>query len=875
MYNFKKVESEWHKIWQLAKTNKTLNPKNDEKKLYILEMFPYPSGKLHMGHIRNYTIGDVLARFKKAKGYKILHPMGWDSFGMPAENAAIKHGIHPKTWTNNNVQAMREALQTMGFTYDWDYEVATHSEEYYSLEQQIFLDLYENKLVYRKDAYVNWDPVENTVLANEQVIDGCGWRSGVPIVKKKIPHWCIKITKYAEELLKNLEDLKGKDEVPGWPEKVLTMQEMWIGKSSGLEISFDFQEKIEDFAENGITVFTTRPETLFGASFCAIAPEHKFSTFLAQKNQKISDFIKKCQEIPSTECAISTTEKIGFDTGIFVKNPFNKEQSIKVYIANFVLMEYGVGAVFGCPAHDERDFEFATRYNLSIKSVIKPESNSSQVDVLPYIETVGIMINSSFLDGLSVLEAREKAIQTAEQQNLGVRKTIYRLRDWTVSRQRYWGCPIPMIHCKNCGIVPVPKKDLPVLLPEDVTFDQPGNPLDRHEKWKHVTCPKCGKPAQRETDTLDTFFESSWYFLRFCNPHSVKPIDKLAAQRWMPVDLYIGGIEHAVLHLLYARFFSMALRDMGYTEHIEYSKVNDREPFRSLLTQGMVCHTSFQDSKGNWLFPDDVEKLPDGSYILSKTKEKVTAVRAEKMSKSKNNVVDPETTIEAYGVDSLRLFIMSDSPYDKDFQWSTESLDGTWRYLNKMWRFCENIQEKMNFSEKDLIILPKKEIGEKEAELLKIAHTYLSKITNALNQFSFHTAIAFHRELTKALENYDFSQVIKDAAAEAIYIWLVTIFPFTPHFALEAFEILFKPKEIHIDFLWPEIREDIIQKESTTIAVQVCGKLRGTFSAPIGADDAFLHEQSLALPAVQKFINGKQIKKVIIIKDKLVNVIAD
>ncbi|MDR0625268.1 MAG: leucine--tRNA ligase, partial [Holosporales bacterium] len=708
MYNFKKVEEKWRGFWTENDSDLTPPIEDAAKKLYVLEMLPYPSGNLHMGHLRNYIIGDVIARFKKAQGFSVFHPMGWDSFGMPAENAAMKHGTHPKIWTNNNIAAMKKTLVNMGFSYDWQREIATHKAEYYGAEQKIFLDFFKKGLVYRRNTIVNWDPVENTVLANEQVIDGCGWRSGVPVVKKMLPHWCLRITAYADELLASLDSLhadisKG---IPGWPEKVLTMQEKWIGKAYGLEIVFEFAGEAPS-NERGLAVFTTRPETLFGASFCAIAPEHPLAVSLAGKDSKVAAFVEECKKIQATESAISTAEKMGFDTGVLVKNPFAPDKHVKVFIANFVLMEYGTGAVFGCPAHDERDFDFAQKYGLEITSVIDPNDGSSS---LPYLELSGSMVRSSFLDGLSVLDACEKAIDFAEKHHLGERKTMYRLRDWTVSRQRYWGCPIPMIHCDKCGIVPVPEKDLPVILPDDVTFDQSGNPLDFHKEWKHVRCPQCGAPATRETDTLDTFFESSWYFLRYCGfPDDKAPINKAAVHHWLPVDLYIGGIEHAVLHLLYARFFSFALHDIGYitseTEHAAGSPACPekgccwtgmgiaREPFRSLLTQGMVCHISFKDSKGNWLFPDDVKRLPDGSYVSEKTGEPVTAGRVEKMSKSKNNVVEPTHIIDAYGADTLRLFIMSDTPYDKDFCWNTESLDGAWRYTNKLWRICERLNE--------------------------------------------------------------------------------------------------------------------------------------------------------------------------------------
>ncbi|MDR0632859.1 MAG: leucine--tRNA ligase [Holosporales bacterium] len=864
MYNFKEVETKWRGIWETNNTNEVSCPTKapEQKKVYVLEMLPYPSGKIHMGHVRNYAIGDVVARFKKSSGYNVLHPMGWDSFGMPAENAAIKHGVHPREWTEGNILAMKNTLLPLGLSYDWKREIATHSKEYYGLEQQIFLDLYQRGLIYRKDAFVNWDPVDNTVLANEQVIDGCGWRSGAPVIKKKIPHWCVRITAYTDELLRNLESL------PGWPEKVLLMQENWIGKSEGLEVKFVFHDKtvsrVAAFPDDSVTVFTTRPETLFGASFCAIAPEHPLSSFLAESDQEIAAFIRKCQELPSTESAISIAEKKGYDTGIFVRNPFDSKKLIKLYIANFVLMEYGKGAIFGCPAHDERDFDFATKYELPITTVIQcpPE------ETLPYVEPIGKMVHSEFLDGLDVLEARKVAIDKAEQLKIGVRKVTYRLRDWTVSRQRYWGCPVPMVHCPQCGTVPLRKEDLPVWLPEDVDFTQVGNPLDKHETWKQTVCPVCGAAAQRETDTLDTFFESSWYFLRYCSPHASEPFDKAEAQYWMPVDIYIGGIEHAVLHLLYARFFSMALSDMQY--------IDVREPFITLLTQGMVCHTSFQNSQGEWLYPEDVDKLPDGTYVCIETGEQVKAVRAEKMSKSKNNVVDPTAIVDAYGADSLRLFIMSDTPYDKDFYWNTEALDGAWRYLNKMWRLCENIMAQGVFSEEILAQGTAAIISKNDApDILETTHVYLARIEQSLNQFSFHKAIALHRELTRALENCNFTEVRKDIAAEVFYIWLTAISPVTPHFALEAYEALFKPRSVHDTLLWPQLRPELATEDFVEIAVQVCGKFRGAFTAPVGASDTELQDNAMALENVQKFIVNKKITKVVVVSDKLVNFVVE
>lgn len=634
MYAFRSVEEKWQQRWNEARVNEI--PENQKidgaKKCYVLEMFPYPSGKFHMGHVRNYCIGDVLARFKRAQGYQVLHPFGWDAFGMPAENAAMQNRSHPKTWTYQNISAMKASLAPLGFSYDWPREFATCDEGYYGREQRLFLEMYERGLIYRKESWVNWDPVDQTVLANEQVIDGKGWRSGASVIKKQLQHWCVRITKYADALLDDLSLMGASGTQKGWPEKVLTMQRNWIGKSEGALVSFDLVGPVEGYDKAAILVYTTRPETLFGASFCAMAPTHPLATHLAQTDVALATFIEECQKTAVTESALSTAEKKGYDTGFFVRNPINPSQKVPVFVANFVVMEYGTGAVFGCPAHDERDFEFAQICGLPVHPVIVPPSQTAEDAregrvALPYTELCGTLFDSGPLDGLSVMEARSKACDLLEQIGKGERKTTYRLRDWTVSRQRYWGCPIPMVHCSKCGTVPVRKEDLPILLPDDVDFDKPGNPLDRHPTWKHTTCPCCGQPAERETDTLDTFFESSWYFLRYCCPHAEAPLDRTSVDSWMPVDLYVGGIEHAVLHLLYARFFTMVLHDLGY--------VSVRESFASLLTQGMVCHTSFKDENGTWLYPSDVEKLSDGRYVTTDGRRPVTAIRSEKMSKSK------------------------------------------------------------------------------------------------------------------------------------------------------------------------------------------------------------------------------------------------
>lgn len=864
MYAFRSVEEKWQKRWLAEHSDKTPELSTSKQKCYVLEMLPYPSGKIHMGHVRNYCIGDVLARFKRAQGYKVLHPQGWDAFGLPAENAAVQNGIAPKTWTEKNIASMKDTLLPLGLSYDWDREIATCSPEYYGHEQRFFIEMFEKGLVYQKESWVNWDPVDCTVLANEQVVDGKGWRSGVPVVKKLMKHWCLRITDYAEKLLNNLERLREQPGIAGWPEKVLTMQRNWIGKSEGALVRFEFVDIStvgNDYHDQALVVFTTRPETLFGASFCAIACDHPLAAACARRDHELEQFIDDCRKTPVTESALSTAEKQGYDTGIRVKNPLKPDQTLPVFVANFVLMEYGTGAVFGCPAHDERDFDFAKKYALPITPVIEGPTEER----LPYVATNGKMIHSDFLNDLAVLEARAKACDWVEQHGVGHRKVTYRLRDWAVSRQRYWGCPIPIICCPKCGAVPVQIEDLPVVLPEDVDFNEPGNPLERHPSWKHTKCPQCESEAVRETDTLDTFFESSWYFLRYCCPKDKEPLNKEAVEKWLPVDFYIGGIEHAVLHLLYARFFTMVLKDLGY--------LTFEEPFSTLLTQGMVCHTSFQDERGQWLYPDEVEKQNDGSYVTADSKHPVMAIRSEKMSKSKKNIIDPEQMVKTYGADALRIFIMSDTPYDKDFEWNTEALDGSWKYMNKLWRLSEAWSRTFDFSG-DVRFFSSCSVSVEDApELLKTAHRYLKKITRALEQFAFHKAIAFHRELTREIENSSLEVLSIGIAREVAYIWLLTIAPFAPHFACEAFELMFRADPLGFMSSWPLLREDLAQEGSVTIAVQVNGKLRGTVEATLDVDQETVQTAALALEGVYKFTNGKSVKRVIFVPNKLLNIV--
>ncbi|AIK96972.1 leucine--tRNA ligase [Candidatus Odyssella acanthamoebae] len=840
-YPFRDVETKWQQTWEQENAYKTPEQSNRPKS-YVLEMFPYPSGKLHMGHVRNYAIGDAIARLKRLQGYDVLHPMGWDAFGLPAENAAIQGGVCPEKWTLENIEEMKNQFKLLSISFDWERELATCLPDYYGHEQKFFLDFYKQGLAYRRESWVNWDPVDNCVLANEQVISGKGWRSGATVEKRKLMQWSLKITDYAQELLDDLSTLTG------WPEKVVKMQENWIGRSEGALINFEI-----DGYPQVLSVFTTRPETLFGASFCGIAPTHPIADEVAQNNPELAMFIEDCQRTPTTEEALSTVEKKGYDTGLRVKHPFIKDVTIPLYVANFVLMDYGTGAIFACPAHDERDFDFATAYGLPIRPVVMPEAGET-INGIAYTGP-GTMINSEFLNGLDVLSARRRAIEEVEKLGMGQGQVTFRLRDWSVSRQRYWGCPIPIIYCDDCGIVPVPEKDLPVKLPMDVTFDQTGNPLDYHPTWKHTTCPLCQGKATRETDTLDTFFESSWYFLRFCDTKTADPLNKAAAQHWMPVDAYIGGIEHAVLHLLYARFFTKALRDCGY--------VSINEPFKNLLTQGMVCHSSFKDSDGQWLFPHEVTKVSENKYISKKDGMPVTVGRSEKMSKSKKNVVDPKEMIDTYGVDAVRLFVMSDTPPEKDFEWSDEGLEGAWRYLNRLWRVLETVIEN------------KAREGADDASLAlrKIAHQTIDKFVHGYGRHAFNKVIAFARELTRTLEEACQNSAVSGAALiETAKILMLGLNPLIPHLTSEMWKMSADAGDI-LQAEWPVADPDLAVKSEVTIAVQVNGKMRGSFQAAIDTDQETLFEQAKELATVHREIDGKTIRKTIVVPNRIVNIV--
>lgn len=841
-YAFHAIEQKWQKHWeenaQYVKGEDCRSHTSERK--YILEMLPYPSGKLHMGHVRNYAIGDAIARFMSLKGYGVMHPMGWDAFGLPAENAAMQNNVHPKNWTIENVQEMKRQMKMLGLSYNWQREITTCLPDYYKHQQRLFLEIYSKGLLERKESWVNWDPEENSVLANEQVVNGRGWRSGALVEKRLLRQWSCKITKYADELLNDLEKLKG------WPEKVVKMQENWIGRSEGAIVNFNItgESKI-------IPVFTTRPDTLFGASFVAIAPTHPIAADIAKSNIELADFISECQKMITTEEAMSTLDKKGFYTGISVDHPFNQEWKIPVYVANFVLMEYGTGAVFGCPAHDERDFEFATKYNLPIKRVIEG------AQVLPFVGE-GIVIESEFLNGLPSDEAKKYSIEKLEKEGLGEKKVTYRLRDWLVSRQRYWGCPIPIIYCDDCGVVPVPSDQLPVQLPDDVLFDKPGNPLDHHPSWKHVNCPSCGKPAQRETDTLDTFFDSSWYFLRYiCAHNTTQPVVRDEVNQWGPVDWYIGGIEHAVMHLLYARFFTKVLRDLGYLDF--------DEPFKNLLTQGMVCHETYQDEKGKWLYPSDIVKNEKGQWVTIDTGALVSVGGSIKMSKSKKNLVDPLEILASYGADVARLFMLSDTPPEKDFDWNTEALEGCWRYLNRVSRLIDSIIERIKHLEVET------SANNINDSLRFISHQMLQKINDAYDKNAFNKVIAFHREFSRGLEE----NINNSSAAtlrEALEFYILTLLPIAPHIAYESYELLCGKVCENIAMPIPD--ENYVKVQKVTIAVQISGKMRGTFDVAPDQSDDVLSKMAQEVLTVIPHLNGKSIKKIIVIPNRLVNIVA-
>ena len=839
-YNPINVEPKWQKFFEEEKIFKS-NINKNKKKFYCLEMFPYPSGNIHMGHVRNYTLGDVVANFKRLNGYNVLHPMGWDAFGLPAENAAIQNNLHPENWTLKNILTMKSQLKRLGLSIDWDKEISTCSEDYYKHQQILFSFFFKNKIAYKKESYVNWDPVDNTVLANEQVIDGKGWRSGAVIEKKKLSQWFLNITKYSDELLGLLEKLKG------WPEKVKLMQKNWIGKSQGCEINF-----ITDCKNLKIKIFTTRPDTIFGASFIAIAPDHPFTEHF-KNDQEFKNFKNLALKNLGTESSLSTNEKLGYKSPFFALHPFLNKK-LPIYVANFILMDYGSGAIFGCPAHDQRDLEFAKKYKLEIIPVVSHEkSKKINIKDEAYTED-GYAINSGFLDGNSTEEAKKNIIQKLIEKKIGNSKTIYRLKDWGISRQRYWGCPIPIIYREDGEIILVSEKDLPITLPKDIDFSKPGNPLENHPTWKYTKCPVTGMKAVRETDTLDTFVDSSWYFLRFCSTNEkAKPFNIDEINYWMPVDQYIGGVEHAILHLLYSRFFTLALKD-------EY-KFKFTEPFENLFTQGMVCHSTFKTKAGKWIFPKDV--IEKDNFFLSQNNEEVVKGDAQAMSKSKKNIVDPDDIIKIYGADSVRWFILSDSPPDRDIQWSDSGIQGAFKYIQKIWRVCEKIK------------IYKKEKEENDNNFLIKTNILIKEITECIEKFHINVAVAkLYIFLNNLNEEID-KQILNEEDIVNVYKkYLIIISAFIPYIANECWEQITRQNNLSSQE-WPKIENTLIKKDHFDIVVQINGKKRAIINAINNESEENIFSKSLAIKNIKVILDEKNIIKKIFIKNKLLNIVTN
>ena len=872
-YNPREAEPRWQAAWAAGRIFETQND-DPRPKYYVLEMFPYPSGRIHMGHVRNYTMGDVIARYMRARGYNVLHPMGWDAFGLPAENAAMQNRVNPRQWTYDNIAAMRDQLKVMGLSLDWSREVATCDPEYYAQQQKLFLDFYKNDLAYRKKSRVNWDPVDHTVLANEQVIDGRGWRSGAEVEQRELTQWFFRITAFSDELLAALDTLDR------WPDKVRLMQRNWIGKSEGMRVRFPFAGKAPAGFRD-IEVFTTRHDTLFGASFLAISADHPLATALAANDQLLQAFIADCHKRGTSAAEIETAEKMGYDTGFAVQHPFRAGATLPVYVANFVLMDYGTGAIFGCPAHDQRDFDFARKYELPIVPVVAPvDTFDTDADLVAWIEQFqsgheayvddGTLINSDFLDGMSVAEAQETVAQRLETTQLsgapqGVRQVNYRLRDWGISRQRFWGCPIPVIHCEDHGVVPVPDKDLPVLLPDDPEIDKPGNALDRHPTWKHVACPVCGKPSLRETDTMDTFVDSSWYFARFTAPHVKTPTDKAAADHWLPVDQYIGGIEHAILHLLYSRFF---IRGMHATGHISLD-----EPFAGMFTQGMVVHETYRRADGTWASPAEVRIDGDKAFEIA-TGAEVEIGPIEKMSKSKRNTVDPADIMQSYGADTARWFMLSDSPPDRDVIWSEESAAGAFRFVQRVWRLTGEWAE----MRKSIAADGDRANSESAAALAlrKAAHKALAACGENIQGLRFNVSVARIYELTNAMAAAmpaaSADAALRAAVDEAFALLIPMIAPMMPHLAEECWAALGHDTLVALE-PWPAVDASLLVEDTITLPVQVNGKKRGELTIAADASQAEVETAALALDAVAKALDGKMPKKIVVVPKRIVNVV--
>ncbi|GAB4525081.1 MAG: leucine--tRNA ligase [Amphiplicatus sp.] len=870
-YNPKEVEPKWRAAWEKADAFRTRDDPS-RPKCYVLEMFPYPSGKIHIGHVRNYAMGDVVARYKRARGYNVLHPMGWDAFGLPAENAAMQTGRHPEEWTRDNIRAMREQLKGMGLSIDWSREFATCDPEYYRWQQKLFLDFWKAGFVERREAYVNWDPVDMTVLANEQVIDGRGWRSGAAVERRKLAQWFFKITDKAEDLLAALDDGR----LDGWPENVRTMQRNWIGKSKGLAMKFPFAaETTAPEGFDGVEVYTTRPDTLFGASFLAVAPDHPLAAHFAAKDSALADFIAECQRTGTSEEAIEKAEKKGRELPVRVGHPLMAGRTLPVYVANFILMGYGAGAIFGCPAHDQRDLDFARKYGLEVRPVVLPPGEDPatfRIEDEAYTGP-GTIYNSDFLNGLSVDDAIEAAIARIEEMGLGEGATVWRLRDWGVSRQRYWGCPIPAIHCEKCGVVPVPEKDLPVELPkiDAAAFRTPGNPLERARDWLNVPCPDCRGPARRETDTMDTFVDSAWYFARFAAARADAPVDRAKADYWLPVDQYIGGVEHAILHLLYARWFTRAMKETGHLSKVE-------EPFARLFTQGMVTHATYRDDKGNWLAPEEVI-VENGVAKRADNGAPVEIGSVEKMSKSKKNVVSPERIAETYGADAARWFMLSDSPPERDVEWTDAGVAGAWRLVNRIWDIVEPAAGALKAHD-----FSKPPQADDSVALRRLTHRAIAGVTEDIEHFRFNKAIARIYEFLNGLKKAppatredgrpaNGPRAEAYAQAEALSVLARLIAPFTPHLAEECWAHL-GGEGFVCDAPWPEADPALLAEETVTLGVQVNGKRRAEIVVPADADREAVEAAALADETVRRHVDGKTVRKVVVVPGRVVNIVA-
>jgi len=871
-YNAREAEPKWQRIWEERELFRT--PNDDPRpRYYVLEMFPYPSGRIHMGHVRNYAMGDVVARYKRARGFNVLHPMGWDAFGMPAENAAMANKVHPAQWTYANIDTMRRQLKSMGLSLDWHREIATCDPSYYRHQQRMFLDFLAADLVDRKTAKVNWDPVDQTVLANEQVIDGRGWRSGALVEQRELTQWFFKITKFAQELHDALDGLDR------WPEKVRLMQRNWIGRSEGLSVRFALDAATAPAGETDVEIYTTRPDTLFGAKFLALAPDHPLARTAAAGDPALAAFIAECKRTGTAQELIEKAEKKGYDTGIRAVHPLDPSWTLPVYVANFVLMEYGTGAIFGCPAHDQRDLEFANAYGLGNQVVVCPPDADPATFVVTdtAFDGDGRLVHSRFLDGMTIAQAKEAVAARLESETLGNgpvarRKVNFRLRDWGISRQRYWGCPIPVIHCDACGVVPVPRADLPVKLPDDIDFDKPGNPLDRHPTWKHVACPSCGRAARRETDTMDTFVDSSWYFARFTDPWLTdEPTSRPAVDSWLPVDQYIGGIEHAILHLLYSRFFTRAMKATGHA--------GLEEPFAGLFTQGMVVHETYRDAAGAWVQPAEVRIESEGATrraTLLSTGAPVEIGSIEKMSKSKKNTVDPDDIIGTYGADTARWFMLSDSPPERDVIWTEDGVQGAARFVQRLWRLTGEIAA---------VAAPAgtpapASFGADATAIRKAAHRALIRIEDDVERLRFNRCVAHIYELANAL-SAAIGAISEEsppadvtwALREAGEILIAVVSPMMPHLAEECWSALGHETLIG-QAAWPVADRSLVVEDVVVLPVQVNGKRRAEVSVARDAPAAVIEEATLALDAVQRALEGKPVRKVIIVPQRIVNVVA-